>query len=75
MYFDDNQGIDDYTQQADYATGDKRLCLAVVMEKNDVNNKYQYLLRYNISTAPGREDIPDPSDGRIDQVDQYITNH
>jgi len=68
--FEDNQAIDDFTQQTDYATGNKRLCFAVVVQQNNINDKYQYLLRFNISTAPGKEDIPDPSGSRIDEIDQ-----
>ena len=68
--FKNNEEIDDFTQEVDYATGKKRLCFAVVVNKNNVNNQYQYMIRYNISTAPGQEDIPDPNDGRINVVDQ-----
>jgi len=68
MLFNDNAAIDDYTQSVDYATGTKKLCFGVVMAKNNVNNKYQYLLRYNVSNTPGKEDIPTTNAQRVDQI-------
>ena len=66
--FEDNEAIDAFTQTSDYGIGKKKLCFGVVMQKNNVGDKYQYLLRYNISNTPGKEDIPNTGDDRVDQI-------
>ncbi len=66
--FKDNEAIDDFTQTSDYGIGMKKLCFGVVMQKNNVDDKYQYLLRYNVSNTPGKEDIPNTDDERVDQI-------
>jgi len=68
--FQDNQAIDDFTQLRDYGSMDRRLCLAVVMEKNNIDNKYQYIMRYNTSLLPNKEDIPLTTNERTNLVNQ-----
>ena len=66
--FTDNEAIDDFTQASDYGIGMNKLCFGVVMQKNNIDDKYQYLLRYNVSNTPGKEDIPNTNNERIDQI-------
>ena len=68
--FETNQDIDDYVQDIDYSYGDHRLCFAIVMDKNNVDDKYRYLLRFNTSLLPGREDIPETNSARVKEVEQ-----
>lgn len=68
LLFKDNQAIDEYTQAVDYAIGTRKLCFGVVMEKNNIDNRYQYLIRYNVSNTPGKEDIPTTNARRVDQI-------
>jgi hypothetical protein len=70
MVFTENQAIDAFTQEDDYGIGTKKLCLGVVMQQNNINNRYQYLLRYNESNVPNSQDIPNPNGDRIDQIGQ-----
>ncbi len=65
--FKTNQEIDDYTAQANYTSlSPKRetLCFAVVINKNGVNDQYEYMLRFNLSSS----DIPDPAIGQISET-------
>ena len=67
--FQNNKEIDDYTSQANYAylsSKKETLCFAVVINKNDVNNQYEYMLRFNVSTFGG--DLPNPANDRVDNV-------
>jgi hypothetical protein len=57
-FFQDNEAIDAYVNDLSYS-GRERLCFGVVMEKNNVNNEYEYHLKFNASMYDGRtKDIP-----------------
>lgn len=68
--FDTNEDIDTYVEGINYSIGDDRLCFGIVMDQNNVDDKYRYLIRFNTSLLPGSEDIPNTNSPRIDEVDQ-----
>jgi len=68
--FKNNEEIDDYTSQLKYASlsgSGKTLCFAIVINKNNVNNHYEYMLRWNISSWDD-PDLPDTSLNRLDPL-------
>lgn len=69
MLFASNQEINDFTSSSDYTFDGKNLCFAVVIGKNNVDNKYEYFLRWNVSGYE-EPDIPNPNDeeNRITQL-------
>ena len=70
MYFANNQEIDDYVAQKNYAylsAARKTLCFGVVFNKHGANNQYEYMLRFNVSSYDDK-DLPDTSDLRIRTV-------
>jgi len=68
--FANNQEINDYTARTDYATLStirETICFAVVINKNNVNNNYEYMLRFNTSSY-GTVDLPDTAGKRVDKI-------
>jgi len=68
--FKNNQAIDDYTSQTNYASISntiETLCFAVVINKNDVNNQYEYMLRFNVSGYDD-PDLPNTADPRVNKI-------
>lgn len=58
MGFANDDEIDAFVRSEDYAKGTKNLCFGITMSKNNVNDEYEYSLRYNMSIGYGGDDIP-----------------
>ena len=70
MYFSSSQAIDDYVDKTSYArlsATQETLCFGIVFNKVDVNNQYEYMLRFNVSGYDD-PDLPDTADRRVDEV-------
>jgi len=68
--FNSNAEIDDYTSQSGYTTlarTGQTLCFAVVINQNGVNNQYEYMLRFNVSSYD-EPDLPDTADKRVNNI-------
>lgn len=74
MYFNDIDAINAFTSQGDYASSPElTLCLAVIVNKNNINDKYEYSLMFNTSQTDGDVDIPKTSSPRIVDLEKYLT--
>jgi len=68
--FNSNDEIDDYTSQEDYeslSVTKETLCFAVVINKNNVDNQYEYMLRFNVSNYGGG-DLPNTGNSRVETL-------
>ena len=67
IIFNSNADIDAYTSSNDYTQDGKNLCFGVVMNKNNIDDKYEYSLRFNLSQYRNK-DLPDTNAERIQPI-------
>ena len=71
MMFNNNEEMNVYTSDLRYAkTPDFRLCFGVNIAKNNIDNVYEYHLRFNISSID-QNDIPETDQDRLNKMSWY----
>jgi len=74
IIFDSMDAMDSYTTSNDYTQNGKNLCFGIVMSKNNIDNTYEYYLRFNLSQQFGNKDIPDLDSPRIKPMSIEFTD-
>lgn len=72
-YFQNVEEINDFTSRGDYGTSPElTLCFAVVVNKNNQDDKFEYSLMFNASQPDDSDDIPKTSEPRIKALARYL---
>jgi len=67
IFFDSDNDIHDFVRSSDYGKSfNSRLCFAVVLTKYNVNNEYEYILRFNTSNG----DHPETTNPKITVLEE-----
>lgn len=66
-----NNDINSIVQAPGYGTGDNKICYGLVMQKNDVDDTYEYLIRYNVTllTGTSTQNIPNTNGQKIEEIE------
>lgn len=68
--FENNDELDNFINSPGYGEGDNTICYGVIMQKNNIENKYEYLLRYNVSLLNNTDDIPNTNAQIIEEIEE-----